>query len=328
MTQPIGARGRVSYLVLLLPLAGLVWAFWTTLAEVAQEWSRNPAYSHGYLVPAFALALLWLRRDLAPEWPLQPSWWGAALLALGLALWLHGTYYFYISEYQYALVPTLAGLCLMVGGWAAWRWAWPAILFLAFMIPLPFGLSVKLAGPMQAFATDVSTFLLQTLGVPALSQGTKILLSEVDMDIVEACSGLRMLMVFFALATAVALVVRRPVWEKLLIAASAVPIALAVNVLRITTTGVLHELLNDPEFVDKFFHNFAGLLMPPVALGMLWAELKVLRLLLAAPADLRSAPRPEPRGLRRVPAAPLPPPRRRRPFAASGLEPAGLKQSS
>ena len=327
MTQPFGARMRASHLVLLLPLVGLVWAFWTTLAEIAQEWSRNPAYSHGFLVPVFALALLWLRRDRAPEWPLQPSWWGAPWLALGLGLWLHGSYFFFISEYQYAIVPTLAGLCLMVGGVSAWRWAWPAILFIGFMIPLPFWLSLKLAQPLQTFATEVSTFLLQTLGVPALSQGTKIVLSEVEMDIVEACSGLRMLMVFFALATAVALVARRSIGEKLLIAGSALPIALAVNVLRITITGVLHELLNNPEVVDKFFHDFAGWLMMPAALGMLWVELKVMGLVLAvAPADPRSA-RPEPRGPRRDAAAPLPPPRRRRPFSADRLAPVGPRPS-
>src|SRR5215813_959038 len=109
------------------------------------------------------------------------------------------------------------------------------------MIPLPHSLAHALSGPMQSFATVSSTFFLQVLGRPALAEGNVILLNDVELGIVEACSGLRMLMVFFALSTAVAMLIRKPLWEKLLIAGSAVPIALASNVLRITITGICYE---------------------------------------------------------------------------------------
>src|SRR5436305_589397 len=82
-----------------------------------------------------------------------------------------------------------------------------------------------LTEPLHGIATVSSTFLLQTLGLPALAEGNVILLNDVHIGIVEACSGLRMLVIFFALSTAVALLTRRPLWEKVVVALSAVPIA-------------------------------------------------------------------------------------------------------
>jgi exosortase len=291
MTQSsLSARAMLAALA--IPVAILTWAWWPTLTEMAQRWSHDEAYSHGWLVPLFALALLFMRRDQAPAWPWSPSWWGGLVLAGGIGLRLYGAYYGYIWFDQVSIVLAVAGLCLMIGGAAMWRWAWPGILFLAFMIPLPYRLSVKMAGPLQEFATVTSTFLLQTMGVPALQEGrSNILLSHTEMAIVEACSGLRMLVVFFALSTAVALVLKRPIWERLLVVASAVPIALAVNVLRITSTGVLHETVGS-EIADAVFHDFAGWLMMPVALGFLWVELQVLSRLLL-PAETSDAPRVE-----------------------------------
>src|SRR5262245_34996726 len=70
-------------LALAVVLASLLWAYWTTLAEAVQKWSHDPQYSHGYLVPAFAVALLWLRRAAFPTASIRPSWWGGLLLAAG-----------------------------------------------------------------------------------------------------------------------------------------------------------------------------------------------------------------------------------------------------
>src|SRR5256885_92178 len=82
-----------------------------------------------YLVPAFAALLLWLRRDRLKLVELGPSWWGAAFLAAGLGMRAYGTYYHLLPIDTVSLLPCLAGLCLLAGGWTAWRWAWPSILF-------------------------------------------------------------------------------------------------------------------------------------------------------------------------------------------------------
>jgi exosortase len=263
-------------------LSCLVWSHWTELEEMGQHWSQNAQYSHGYFVPVFALALLWLRRGILSQEPLRPVWWGAPLLGIGIAQHLAGAYFYYNWVDAVSLLPCLAGTVLLTGGWPAWRWSWPAIGFLVFMIPLPYFLEVALAGPLQHFAVISSTFLLQSFGLPALAEGNVILLSEVELGIVEACSGLRMLVVFFALSSGVALVIRRVWWEKILVVVSAVPIALMVNIIRITATGVLYEKVSN-QAANAVFHDFAGWLMMPLALAMLWLELGFLKRLFLKP---------------------------------------------
>jgi exosortase len=293
MTSPATATRRLALIgPLALTLVALVWAFWTTLTDLVGVWYTNPQYSHGFLVPLFAGFLLWLRRDRLDLAGFRPSWWGLALVVAGVALRLFATYKYYVSFDPIALLPCVAGLILMLGGRAAWRWAWPAVLFLAFMVPLPYSLATSLAGPLQRLATISSTFVMQTLGLPALAEGNVILLNDQSIGIVEACSGLRMLVVFFALSTAVVLAIRRPWPEQCVILLSAIPIALVVNIIRVTATGIMYEM-GQNELANHFFHDIAGYLMPAVALGMLWVELKVLSwLIIAAPAGVPRASTP------------------------------------
>src|SRR5262245_59321585 len=107
MTQPVvesNRRLRPALLGLAAAAACVVWAYWTTFAELAQRWGSDPQYSHGYLVPLFAGALLWLRRDLLPPAPAY-SWWGLLLVAGGVALRLFGTYYHYVWFDALSLLP-------------------------------------------------------------------------------------------------------------------------------------------------------------------------------------------------------------------------------
>jgi exosortase len=271
-------------MMIALPVALILWAYWTTLVGLADSWAASAQHSHGYLVPAFALVLLWLRRDRLQVVRLEPLGWGFALVALSIAMRAYGTYAYRVWFDQFSLLPCLAGLVLLLGGRAAWRWAGPSIAFLAFMVPLPYSAAILLTDPLQRLGTVASTFCLQTLGLPAVAEGNVILLNDVRLGVVEACSGLRMLVIFFALSTAVALLMRRPWWERITVVLSAVPIALATNILRITATGVLHETAG-PELANAVFHDLAGWLMMPVALVLLSIEQQVLkRLVLEAPA--------------------------------------------
>ncbi|MGL4555309.1 MAG: exosortase/archaeosortase family protein [Gemmataceae bacterium] len=299
--------------------AALLWAFWTTLADLAHTWNTNQQYGHGWLVPAFAAYLLYARRDKLDIAALRPELWGLALLGLGLAMRLAGIYWYFISLDPLSFVPCVAGLVLLFGGRAAVKWAWPSVLFLAFMIPLPFRVANMLSGQLQWFATVTSTYVMQMMGLPALAEGNTILLNEHHIGIVEACSGLRMLVVFFALSTGVVLVVQRHWIDKLIIFLSAVPIALLSNLFRVTATGVMYDF-GLSEMASHFFHDLAGWVMMPLALAMLWAELKLLdALFLDAPKDARPASNP----LRRMAvtkAAPAPRvPRTRRKAAEAEL---------
>lgn len=257
-------------------VVALSWACWPTLCVLASRWHSDPQYSHGYLVPLFAIALLWLRREQVAWDTFRPAWWGLLLLAGGLGLHFAGTFFYFDWLAGFALLPCVAGLFVLAGGRAGLRWCWPAVAFLLFMVPLPHQAEVALAQPLQRIATKTSTYALQTLGFAAFAEGNVIRMGQVRIGVVEACSGLSMMVIFFALATAVVLLVRRPWYEKTVILVSAIPIAVIANVIRITVTGVLHKTAGR-ELADIVFHDLAGWLMMPLALGLLWVELRLLR---------------------------------------------------
>jgi exosortase len=252
----------------------LAWVFWPSLAGMASRWT-DAEYSHGYLVPLFSLYLLWRRRAMMGPDLFAPSWWGLPVLGAGLLIRFAGTYAFFDWLDGAALLPCLAGMTLLLGGPKALRWAWPSIAFLAFMIPLPFRVETALAQPLQKMATVASTFILQTLGFMAFSEGTVIRMGEVRIGVVEACSGLSMLLIFAALASAIVLVIRRSPLDKAVILLSAIPVALAANILRITVTGILHKTAGQ-RLADLVFHDLAGWLMMPLALGIIWIELRLV----------------------------------------------------
>jgi exosortase len=309
-------RSLVPAATLVAPVVGLAWAFAGTLEDLYRTWGTNPQYSHGYLVPVFAAYLLWARRGHLDCAAVRPAWWGLAVLLAGLGMRLYGGYFFYSWLEMVALIPCVAGLVLTLGGRAALRWAWPAVLFLTFMVPLPYRVATSMSGPLQRLATVSSTFVMQTCGLPALAEGNVILLNDAEIGIVEACSGLRMLVVFFALAAAVALVARRPLLDRFVVVLSAVPIALAANIARITATGVLHEFA-DSATANAFFHDVAGWFMMPLALALLAVELKVLGALIPVVPVEQFRPTRRPVARRPVAARPRPaPPARERNEAA------------
>lgn len=302
-TTRVPTRSLVAVLPVLLVSACFLWAFASTLADLVHIWRTNDQYSHGFLVPGFAAVLLWLRRDRLDRSAAKPGLiLGMLLLALAFGMRLAGVYRYYLWLDALAIVPCVAGLCWLMGGWAAWRWAWPAILYLVFMIQLPYQVSTALSAPLQSLATTVGTFIMQTIGLPALSEGNVIVLNEARLNVIEACSGLRMLVVFVALSAAMALLTRRPLVDKLILLVSAIPIAVVSNILRITATGILHEYTSS-ETANAFFHDVGGWLMMPLGLLFLALEIKILSYLFIdpPPAPPRVARDPAPRRVRKQP---------------------------
>jgi exosortase/archaeosortase family protein len=123
-------------------------------------------------------------------------------------------------------------------------------------------------------ATMVSTYAIQTLGIDAIREGNQIVVGEMHLGVVDACSGLRMLTIFVALSVAIVMLGDLEWYEGLVILASAIPIALAVNAIRITLTGVMYTI--DPAIAEKIFHDWAGYFMMPLALGMLYLLQRLL----------------------------------------------------
>ena len=281
---------RLAWLVIGILMTLLIYSYWPGLLNAKSSWD-NPQYSHGWIVPLFAAGLLfWWRQPVQPV-PLSARLAGMGLLVGSFALRLWCASYRIVTIDMYTFVPALAGVFLLAGGWKMFRWAWAPIAFLIFMYPLPDEATRYLLGPLQTLATMVSTFALQTMGFDAYREGNQIILGDRHLNVVDACSGLRMLTIFVALSVALVLPGNREWWENAVVIASAVPIALIVNSIRITVTGVMYTI--DAELADKIFHDWAGYFMMPLALGMLFFEQQLLSWLVvaedAAPAVVTAA---------------------------------------
>jgi exosortase len=260
-------------------VALLIVAYWDMFTLTSAAWSED-LYSHGWIVPLFALALLWLRWEPFSPVPNSERWLGLLLLAFGLSVRLFAAEYALNPVDRLSFIPSIFGAFMLIGGFRTIRWAWPALIFLIFMFPLPTALEINVLNRLQRIATASSTFVLQTLGVGAFRSGNLISIPGMNtpMNVAEGCAGLRMATIFGALAVAMAFIIERPWWDKFVILLSAIPIALIVNIVRITVTGLLYMLVGpDNHAIQQICHNYAGLvIMMPLALILLWLELQVL----------------------------------------------------
>lgn len=281
-------KQKICWGTIVVLTALLILSYLDSFERISYSWS-TPQYSHGYLIPLFAIALLAMRRKLFVQVPTWHRWVGCAIVAAGIAMRLVGGVTVTFSLDNMSFIPCVLGIFVMVGGLPSFKWAGPAVAFLFFMYPFPRAVEDMVMRPMQKLATMASNYVLITLGVDCYREGNVINLVSRDMplNVAEQCSGLRMLTIFTALAVAMALIFTdRTWWERALIVISAIPIAIGVNVFRITLTGVLYNLNVNTDLADKVFHDLAGWIMMPLALGLLYLEIHILgRLFVDTPQE-------------------------------------------
>lgn len=258
--------------------------YWDVCVWLVDSWYRNQDYSHGFFIPLVSLYLLWSeynrRGKSAGASAAGRDWWVAlSLVAVGVLIRVFGVYARVLTFEGLSLLPHMMGVLVLIFGTGALRWALPGVFYLAFMIPLPGAIAGSLSGLLQTIATQVSTFVIQMLGIPAVASGNIIVLSNGEVGVAEACSGIRMLYSFFALTVGACMLIDRTLIEKVLIGLSAIPIAVIANCIRITATALAYEYMS-ADFAAKFFHDIAGWLMMPIGFLLLLVVLFLLERLI------------------------------------------------
>jgi exosortase len=274
-------RTRGVTVALLIVFLALAWSYGGELFRLSGRW-LHADYAHGFLVLPFAFYLAWKRRDILNGRFLKGSLIGFVLIVLAIVMQCVSAYFSDPILTPLSLVPCLAGIALVFGGWNAIHWLWPSLLFLVFMIPLPDFMASWGNLILQRIATVSSTFLLQALGVPAVSTGNVIVLTNTELGVEEACSGLRSTIVFLAVSVGAALMIKGTP-ERVAVMLAAIPAAILANVIRIVATGLLYQYAS-AELADAVFHDFFGFLMLPLAAGMAWL-LVILTRALFVPVD-------------------------------------------
>jgi exosortase len=272
-------------------LAAVGFAFHTPIADMVRLWIKQPDYSHGVVVPGFAAYLLYARRAKIPVTFTWPDPVGLVPLIAGVVLSLAAGVTNYAKELGQGagLVLALTGVLILMVGRLGLRWAWPGLAFLLFMVKLPDRVEIAFTIKLRQIATGGSNFLLQTLGFPAYVSGDQGTIITVIRDpeparvgVEWACSGLSMVFMFLTIATAVAILVRRPLGDRLAILAAALPIAVVSNIVRITVTTLVY-IAGWKQVGDVIVHDLAGYLMMPLALGFMWLELRAIDWLFVTP---------------------------------------------
>jgi exosortase len=239
------------------------------LFHLGKQWSNDPNFSHGFFVPAFSLFVLWQDREQLAREPRDPSAWGLVIVIFALGVLVAGVLGAELFLSRISLLLLIAGLVIFFRGWhwflaVLFPWA-----FLFLMIPIPEIVFGQITFPLQILASKVAALLLPLLGVPVLREGNVINLPAMQLEVVEACSGIRSLLSLVTLAIIYGYLVETRTWVRVTLALASIPIAVAANSLRIVGTGLLVQYW-DPDKAEGFFHTFSGWLVFVVALAMLF----------------------------------------------------------
>ena len=249
----------------------LGWLYAPVAPLLVWQWWDNPNYSHGFIVPLFAAYLVWTHREKIQSLTAKPYNAGLLLILFGLASYYVGTLGAELFVTRTSFIVVLAGLVLFLGGLDYLKALAFPLGYLIFMIPLPAIVFNAIAFPLQLLASKLGTGVMQGIGLPVLREGNLLYLPNMTMEVVEACSGIRSLISLLALAAVFAYLSTKSSWKRLVLVASAVPIALAANALRVAGMGALAHWVS-VEAAEGFFHYFSGWTIFLLAMVLLVGE--------------------------------------------------------
>jgi exosortase len=237
--------------------------------KLVADWFELPDFSHGFLIPFFAAFLLWNRRRILFADSPAPSWWGLPLVGLALITLLTGVFGADLFLSRISFILLCAGLIWTLAGRRALGKMKFILFVLLLAIPLPTLLFNQITFPLQLFASQLASATLPLIGVPVLRDGNVIQLAAMQLEVAEACSGIRSLLSLFTVAVIYGYFLESNLWRRVALALSAIPIAVAANALRIVGTGLCVQYWN-PDKAIGFFHEFSGWLMFVISLCCLF----------------------------------------------------------
>jgi exosortase len=253
-----------------LLLVGLLVSLYARIGvKLVTDWYELPDFSHGFLIPFFVLFLLWDKRKTLQRTPIKPSWAGLGLVLFGLFMLLTGVFGADLFLSRFSFVLLTAGLIWTLWGKAMLHETKFMLFVLMLAIPLPTLVLNQITFPLQLVASKLASALLPMAGVPVLRDGNVIQLPAMELEVAEACSGIRSLMSLFTIAVIYGYFLERSTLRRVVLALASVPIAVAANVVRIFGTGLCVQYWN-PDKAVGFFHEFSGWLMFLVSLSCLY----------------------------------------------------------
>ncbi len=260
---------------LLLATAALLIAvgFWEPLARLLRNWLTRPEYSHGLVIPVASAYLIWQRRFALRNVPFTGSWLGFLIAAAGIALWFAGELSTIFAVTQFALVVVIFGIAMALTGLRGFRYLWVPILLLLLAIPLPRFIYNNFSSELQLLSSQLGVLMLRLMDVSVFLEGNVIDLGHFQMQVVEACDGLRYLFPMMTLGLIVAYFFRGRWWQRVAVFLAAIPITIIMNSARIAMIGWFAERGNTA-LAQGLLHDVQGwvmfMLSSALLLGIVW----------------------------------------------------------
>lgn len=260
---------------ILLAGAVLGLAYFNALTRlVTVDWSRAD-FDYCYLIPLVIAYLLWEDRKKFQSVPAQPSWVGLVPILFGVGFLFLGELGGEFLSLYLSLWFMILGLCWSLLGWRKLKVILFPIFFLLTAFPPPQFFYTKLTLGMQLISSSIGTQVLHLLGVSAYRTGNVIDLGFTQMQVVDACSGLRFLIPMLIMALLLVYLFKLRWWKRGLVLASAVPLAVVLNGVRIGILGYLAQQI-DASIISGKVHDITGWIMFFAGTGIMFAMLHIL----------------------------------------------------
>ena len=262
-----------------LLLITFIWSFWPNIVDLWGMWMNSDEYSSGLLVPFITGYILYSRFKNQGDSP-KLYWPALILLALSQTIRVAGVLLMSAFLMRMALLFTIYSLILLLLGYKICLKNYAVLLFLILMVPLPNSVHSMISPKLQHWATESAIFLLEMLGYKVQNEGNIIYINNTSVAVAEACNGLRMITAFFVTSGLIALIINKPVWQKITIFISTLPIALICNTVRLVVTSIAFTLIEGEEW-ETIFHDFGGFAMMPLAIIIVIMEITFMNMIIS-----------------------------------------------
>ena len=255
--------------------AVFLFVYQKAILKLISDWSTDPNFSHGFLIPFVALYMIWYKKNELAEITLKPSLAGIIVIIGGMLIHMAGNLGSELFLMRFSMIITLSGIIIYFCGFEIFNKLLVPIAYLIMMIPIPSILWNQVAFPLQLFSAQISAQAINLLNIPVFREGNILHLANTSLEVVDACSGIRSLTSLLALTGPLS------TFKKWVLFFSAVPIAVAVNVIRLTITGAMAAWIG-PETAHGFLHDMSGLIIFGAALILVYLvfiiEMKIQKL--------------------------------------------------
>ncbi len=269
--------------------AAIVFTYWQTIQSLYDQWMNNEDFSHGLLIVPIALYLAWKKKDTLARIRFRTDWRALFLFVFAILAYTVGELGAELFTTRVSMLLFVFATVWLLFGWETFKTLCFPLLFLLLMLPLPGFIYRNMTFPLQIISSKFSVDLLNLFGIMAYREGNVIDMGFTQLQVVEACNGLRFIMPLFTVGILFAFAEPKIWWKRAILVLSTIPFAIGANIIRIAGTGVV-SLFWGAKAAEGFFHSFSGWAVFMICFGVFWCLYLLVKKLPGEPPAARQTP--------------------------------------